>query len=57
MITEEAKAESMALSVVQHDGLDDPGLRARALQLQERVASQFGGDIEQAIRTLAERYI
>ena len=37
--------------------LDDPGLRARALQLRERVASQFGGDIEQAIRTLAERYI
>jgi hypothetical protein len=36
---------------------EDPGLRARALQLQEKVASQFGGDIEQAIRTLAERYI
>jgi radical SAM superfamily enzyme YgiQ (UPF0313 family) len=36
---------------------EDPGLRARALQLREKVASQFGGDIEQAIRTLAERYI
>ena len=36
---------------------EDPGLRARALQLQDKVASQFGGDIEEAIRTLAERYI
>jgi len=37
--------------------LEDPRLRAKALQLRERVASQFGGDIDQAIRTLAERYI
>ena len=36
---------------------EDPGLRARAEQLKERVSSQFGGDLEQAIRTLAERYI
>ena len=37
--------------------LEDPGQRARAEQLKERVAAQFGGDLEQAIRTLAERYI
>jgi hypothetical protein len=37
--------------------LQDPGLRARAEQLKERVSAQFGGDLEQAIRTLAERYI
>ncbi len=36
---------------------EDPGLRARAEQLKEKVSSQFGGDLEQAIRTLAERYI
>jgi hypothetical protein len=32
-------------------------LRARAEDLKERVSAQFGGDLEQAIRTLAERYI
>jgi radical SAM superfamily enzyme YgiQ (UPF0313 family) len=37
--------------------LEDPGLRARAVQLRENVASRFDGDLEQAIRTLAERYI
>jgi radical SAM superfamily enzyme YgiQ (UPF0313 family) len=37
--------------------LEDPGLRSRAEQLKERVSAQFGGDLEQAIRTLAERYI
>lgn len=37
--------------------LEDSGLRARATQLRERITSQFGGDLEQAIRTLAERYI
>jgi hypothetical protein len=37
--------------------LEDPGLRARAEELKERVSAQFGGDLEQAIRTLAERYI
>ena len=36
---------------------EDPGLRAKAVQLKERLASQFKGDLEQAIRTLAERYI
>jgi hypothetical protein len=36
---------------------EDPGLRAKAVQLKEKVLSQFGGDLEQAIRTLAERYI
>jgi len=36
---------------------EDPGLRARAEQLKEKVSLQFGGDLEQAIRTLAERYI
>lgn len=36
---------------------EDPGLRARAEELKERVSAQFGGDLEQAIRTLAERYI
>ncbi len=36
---------------------EEPGLRARALQLREKVLAQFGGDLEQAIRTLAERYI
>jgi len=36
---------------------EDPGLRARALQLKENVQAQFGGDLEKAIRTLAERYI
>jgi len=37
--------------------LNHPDLRARALALKDQVASQFGGDFEQAIRTLAERYI
>lgn len=37
--------------------LEDPGLRARAVQLREKVASRFGGDLEKAVRTLAERYI
>ncbi len=36
---------------------EDPGLRARADHLKARILSQFGGDLEQAIRTLAERYI
>ncbi len=36
---------------------EEPGLRARAIQLREKVVAQFGGDLEQAIRTLAERYI
>jgi radical SAM superfamily enzyme YgiQ (UPF0313 family) len=36
---------------------EDSELRSRALQLKEQVASRFGGDLEQAIRTLAERYI
>jgi radical SAM superfamily enzyme YgiQ (UPF0313 family) len=36
---------------------DDPSLRARAVQLKEKVSDQFGGDLEQGIRTLAERYI
>ena len=37
--------------------LGDPGMRAKALQMKEQVAAQFGGDLEQAIRTLAEHYI
>ncbi len=37
--------------------LEDPGMRAKAQLMKERVAAQFGGDLEQAIRTLAERYI
>jgi biotin synthase-like enzyme len=37
--------------------LEDPDKRARALQIKEKVAGQFGGDLEGAIRTLAERYI
>jgi hypothetical protein len=36
---------------------DDPSLRARAVQLKDKVSAQFGGDLEQGIRTLAERYI
>jgi radical SAM superfamily enzyme YgiQ (UPF0313 family) len=36
---------------------EDPGLRARAVQLREKVEAQFGGDLEEAIRTLAERFI
>lgn len=37
--------------------LNDPGLRPRAEAVRQEIASQFDGDIEQAIRTLAERYI
>jgi len=37
--------------------LDHPGLRARALALRDQVSSQFGGDFELALRTLAERTI
>jgi radical SAM superfamily enzyme YgiQ (UPF0313 family) len=36
---------------------EDPSLRSRAVELREELASRFGGDLEQAIRTLAERYI
>jgi hypothetical protein len=36
---------------------EDPGLRAKAIQLKEKVEAQFGGDLEHGIRTLAERYI
>jgi radical SAM superfamily enzyme YgiQ (UPF0313 family) len=36
---------------------ENPGLRGKAVQLKEKVESQFGGDLEQGIRTLAERYI
>jgi radical SAM superfamily enzyme YgiQ (UPF0313 family) len=36
---------------------EDPDVRARALQIKDKVAAQFGGDLEGAIRTLAERYI
>jgi hypothetical protein len=37
--------------------LEEPGPRARAVQLREKVVAQFGDDLEEAIRTLAERYI
>jgi len=37
--------------------LQDPGLRAKAEEVKEHVASQFDGDLEQGIRTLAERMI
>jgi len=37
--------------------LDKPALRGRAEQVKGKVVSQFGGNLENAIRTLTERYI
>ncbi len=37
--------------------LNEPSLRNRAESVRDQVSSQFNGDMEQAIRTLAERYI
>jgi len=37
--------------------LEDPSLRWRAEEVKDRIASQSGGDIEGAIRSLTERYI
>jgi len=37
--------------------LEDPGLRSRAVELREKLAARFGGDLDKAIRTLVERYI
>ena len=37
--------------------LQDPGLRARAEEIKEKVVEQFEGDLEHGIRALAERMI
>jgi len=39
------------------DDLNEPNLRSRALLLKDQVSERLGGDFEQAIRTLAERFI
>jgi molybdenum cofactor biosynthesis enzyme MoaA len=39
------------------DSLNDPERRPRVEEIRDRIAAEFGDDLEHAIRTLAEQYI